>query len=105
MREIRIPNQLNREERERRGTKRPESLSGVFLRATYAAVICGVMSFFVLTALSIATLAVYGIVTHRTPAFPIAYRYIGAPGAIVVLVVGWIYAFIVFRRQMRRGSR
>ena len=103
MKEIRIPDQLDREERERRGTKTPESLRGVFLRATYAAVICGAISFFVLTVLSIATLAVYGVMTHRTPAFPIAYRYIGAPGAIVVLVVGWIYAFIIFRRQMRRG--
>jgi len=105
MKEIRIPNQLHREERERRGARRPESLSGVFLRATYAAVICGVISFFVLTALSIATLAVYGALTHKIPEFPMAYRYVGAPGAIVVLVVGWIYAFIVFRRQMRLGSR
>ena len=103
MKEIRIPTQLHREERERRGTKRSESPSGVFLRATYAAVICGVISFFVLTALSIATLAVYGVLTHKIPAFPVAYRYIGAPGALVVLLVGWIYAFIVFRRQMRRG--
>jgi hypothetical protein len=104
MKEIRIPNQLNREEREGRRAERPESLSGVFLRATYAAVICGVMSFFVLTALSIATLAVYGVLTHRIPTFPVAYRYVGAPGALVVLVVGWIYAFIVFRRQVRRGT-
>jgi hypothetical protein len=105
MKEIRIPMQLDREERERRGNKTPESLRGVFLRATYAALICGLISFFVLTALSIATLAVYGVLTHKIPAFPMAYRYVGAPGAIVVLVVGWIYALNVFRRQMRRGAR
>lgn len=104
MKEIRIPNQLDREERERQGTKPPESLGGVFLRATYAAVICGVISFFALTAISIATLAVYGVLTHRTPQFPIAYRYVGAPGAVVLLVIAWIYAFILFRRQMGRAQ-
>jgi hypothetical protein len=105
MKEIRIPTQLDREERERRGTKPPESWVGVFLRATYAALICGVMSFFVLTAISIVSLALFGILTHRTPEFPHAYRYVGAPGAIVLLVGAWIYAFIVFRRQLSRGTR
>jgi len=104
MKEIRIPMQLDREERERRGMKPPESLAGVLFRATYAALICGVISFFVLTAISIASLAVYGVLTHRTPEFPNAYRYVGAPGAIVVLLGVWIYAFILFRRQMGRGA-
>ena len=105
MKEIRIPTQLDREERERRGIKPPESLAGVFLRATYSALICGVMSFFVLTAISIVMLALFGILTHRTPEFTRAYRYVGAPGAIGLLVGGWIYAFIVFRRQLRRAAR
>ena len=103
MKEIRIPTQLDREERERRGMKPPESLAGVFLRATYAAVICGGISFFVLTAISIASLAVYGVLTHRTPEFPMSYRYVGAPGAIVVLLGVWLYAFMLFRRQMSRA--
>lgn len=102
MKEIRIPTQFDREERERLGAKAPHSLTGVFLRATYAAVICGGISFFVLTAISIASLAVYGVLTHRTPEFPMAYRYVGAPGTIVVLLGVWIYAFIIFRRQMGR---
>ena len=105
MKEVRIPTQLDREERERRGTKPPESLAGVFLRATYAALICGVMSFFVLTAISIATLAVYGVLTQRGPEFPNAYRYVGAPGAIVSFVSVWIYAFIFFRRQLGRARQ
>ena len=104
MKEIRIPTQLDREERERRGIKPPESLSGVFLRATYAALICGVISFFALTAISIAALAVFGVLTHRTPEFPNAYRYVGAPGAIILLVAAWICAFVLFRRQLRRGK-
>ena len=41
-------------------------------------------------------LALFGILTHRTPEFTRAYRYVGAPGAIGLLVGGWIYAFIVF---------
>jgi hypothetical protein len=101
MKEIHIPAQLDREERERRGFKPPKSLGGVFLRASFVAILGAVMSFFVLTALSIATLAIFGVVSHRIPNFPNAYRYVGAPGAIVVFFAVWIYAFVVFRRQMK----
>ena len=98
--EIRIPSQLDREERERRGMRPPRSLSGVLLRTTYAALITGIISFFVLTALSIAALAAFGLLSHRTPNFPNAYRHIGAPGALVVFLAAWIFAFVVFRQEM-----
>jgi hypothetical protein len=101
MKEIRIPAQLDREERERRGLKPPKSLGGVFLRASFVAILGAVMSFFVLTALSIATLAIFGVVSHRIPDFPNAYRYVGAPGAIAVFFAVWIYAAVFFRRQMK----
>jgi hypothetical protein len=99
--EIRIPAQLDREERERRGLKPPKSSGEAFLRASFTALVGGVMSFFVLTAISIVTLAIFGIVSHRIPNFPNAYRYVGAPGAIVVFFAVWIYAFIVFCSQMK----
>ena len=101
MKEIRIPAQLDREERERRGLKPPKSLGGAFLRASFTALLCAVISFFVLTALSIASLAIVGLVNHRIPNFPNAYRYVGAPGAIVLFFTAWIYAFVVFRRQLK----
>jgi hypothetical protein len=101
MKEIRIPAQLDREERERRGFRPPKSLAGVLLRATYTALITGVISFFVLTAISIATIAIFGLVSHRTQNFPSAYRYVGAPGAIVVFFAAWIFGFVIFRREMR----
>jgi len=101
MKEIRIPSQLDREERERRGFRPPKSLPTVLLRATYTALITGVISFFVLTAISIAALAVFGLVSNSTPNFPNAYKYVGAPGAVLVFVAGWIAAFVVFRREMR----
>jgi len=101
MKEIRIPAQLDREERERRGLKPPKSLGGAFLRASFTALLAALISFFVLTAFSIATLAIFGMVSHRIPNFPIAYRYVGAPGAIIVLFGVWIGAFVFFSRQMK----
>lgn len=101
MKEIRIPAQLDREERERRGFRPPKSLAGVLLRATYTALITGVISFFFLTAISIAALAVFAAVDHRNPNFPSAYRYVGAPCAVVVFLAAWITAFVVFRREMK----
>ena len=101
MKEIRIPAQLDREERERRGLKPPKSLGGAFLRASFTALFGALISFFVLTALSIITLAIFGLISHRIPNFPNAYRYVGAPGAIVVFFTVWIYAFIFFGKQMK----
>ena len=101
MRAIRIPAELDREERERQGFNPPKSLGGVFLRASFTALLGAVISFFVLTALSIVTLAIYGVMNHRIPNFPDAYRYVGLPGAIVVLLAGWICAFLFFRRQLK----
>jgi len=105
MRAIRIPAQLDREEHERRGFRPPKSLGGVFLRASFTALLGAVISFFVLTALSIATLAIFGVVTHRIPDFTNAYRYVGVRGAILAFVGIWIGAWIIFRRQMRHVQR
>ena len=105
MKEIRIPSQLEREERERRGIRPPKSLTAVFIRTSYTALIIAIISFFALTAISIAGLAIYAAFAHTTPDFANAYRNVGLPGAIGLFVGVWTYSFVIFRRQYKRAKR
>ncbi len=103
MKEIRIPSQPLREAQDRGQIKLPRSLFAVVIRASYTAVTMAVISFFALTAVSIVGMAIYAAFAPAVPDFSKAYRYVGAPGALGMLVVVWIYSFIVFRRQYRRA--
>jgi hypothetical protein len=95
---------MQREEQERNGFRPPRSIFAVLVRATYTAVILAVIVFFATTALSILAFAIYGLLTHVKPDFTLAYRRIGAPGAIGFFIGAWIYAFFLFRREQRRAA-
>lgn len=103
MRVVKIPSQMRREEQERNGLRPPRSIFAVVVRTTYTAVILAVIVFFATTALSILSLAIYGLLTHSRPDLTLAYRRIGAPGAIGFFIGAWVYAFYLFRREQKRA--
>jgi hypothetical protein len=91
MKEIRIPSALFRE-------RRP-SAAFVFLKATFAAVLVAVISFFFLNACAIAILGIVAAIRRHTLDFSIAYRYFAAPSAAGIFLVAWVGALIFFFRE------
>ena len=94
MKEIRIPSALFRE-------RRPSS-AFVFLKATFAAVLMAVISFFFLNACAIAVLGMTAAIRHRTLDFSMAYRYFAAPSAVGIFLIAWVGALIFFFRERNR---
>ena len=64
-------------------------------------VACGVASFFVSTFLAIVTMLVMVAAGHK-PDFAIAYRWVGLPVGITVLVTAAVYLGSLLVRRMRR---
>lgn len=62
----------------------------------------GFAAFFATTFVSIMALLFYRIATGRNPDFAIAYKDIGFPIGIVVLVLAVTYLSILYARRMRR---
>ena len=62
----------------------------------------GFAAFFATTFLSIMALLFYRIASGRNPDFAIAYRDIGFPVGVVVLVAALSYLGILYARRMKR---
>ena len=62
----------------------------------------GFAAFFLTTFLSIMTLLFYRIASGHNPDFAIAYRDIGFPVGVVVLIAALSYLAILYARRMRR---
>lgn len=63
----------------------------------------GVASFFAATFLAIVTLLVLTEVLHHNLDFSIAYRWVGLPVGIAMLLVAAAYLGIILLRRVRRG--
>ena len=64
-------------------------------------VACGVASFFVATFLAIMTMLIMTAAGHK-PDFAIAYRWVGLPVGVTVLVAAAVYLGSLLVRRMRR---
>ncbi len=64
----------------------------------------GVASFFAATFLAIVTLLVLTEVLHHNLDFSIAYRWVGLPVGIVMLLVAAVYLGAVLLRRLRRKA-
>lgn len=62
----------------------------------------GFAAFFLTTFVSIMALLFYRIASGHNPDFAIAYRDIGFPFGVVVLVVALTYLSVLYARRMRR---
>lgn len=93
-REIRIPSALIREHR--------PSILFTLAKATFAALVLAVGSFFVLNVLAIAVIAIVGAIKHRVLDFSIAYRVFAAPAAVGIFVLAWGAALMFFFRERNR---
>jgi hypothetical protein len=94
MKEIKIPADLVR--------KRPPSILFTIAKATFAALLLAVISFFALNALAIAALAIVGKVRNRSIDLAVAYRDVAFPAALGIFVVLWVGALIFFFRERKR---
>lgn len=64
----------------------------------------GFAAFFATTFVSIMSLLFYRIASGRNPDFAIAYRDIGFPVGVVVLVVALSYLGVLYARRIRRRN-
>jgi hypothetical protein len=94
MKEIRIPAALMRE-------RRPSVLYTA-VKATFAALLLAVISFFSLNACAIAVLGIVRAVGHGPLDFSIAYRYFAAPSAVGIFLIAWIGCLSFFFGERRR---
>jgi hypothetical protein len=94
MKEVRIPSALMRE-------RRP-SILFTMVKATFAALVVGVGSFFVLNVLAITALGVVGAVQHKVLDFSIAYRDFAAPAALGIFILAWAGSLTFFFRERNR---
>jgi len=62
----------------------------------------GFAAFFLTTFFSIMSLLVYRLSSGHNPDFAIAYRDIGFPVGVVVLIVALSYLSVLYARRMRR---
>ena len=93
MKEIRIPSALIHE-------RRP-SIFFTVVKATFAALLLAVISFFFLNLCAIIGLGIAGALRHRMLDFSAAYRDFAAPSAAVIFVVVWVAALAFFFRERR----
>lgn len=94
MKEIRIPSALVREAR--------SSVPFTIAKSTFIALLLSVISFFILNALAIATLATASAIQHKTLDFSMAYRNFAAPAAAGIFLILWVGSLIFFFRE--RGN-
>ena len=94
MKEIRIPSALIREHR--------PSIFFTIFKATFAALVVGVGSFFVLNLLAITVLGIAGAIKHQILDFSMAYRDFAAPAALGIFVLAWAGSLTFFFRERNR---
>lgn len=75
-----------------------------WLQSTIMGFATGFAAFFLSTFLSILGLLVYAAVSHRTPDYAIAYKFIGLPVGLVVLVMALGFLAVQYARQVRRKA-
>ena len=65
----------------------------------------GFAAFFLTTFVSIMSLLFYRVASSHNPDFAIAYRDIGFPVGVVVLIVALTYLSVLYARRMARNRR